>query len=181
MGEVTELLGRSASGDTLARTRLYELLYTELTALARAQLSRAGHITLDASALVHESWLRTTQSAAETPTRRAQFFGFAASVMRSVIVDHVRRRDADKRGGGDHPVTLSTSLPDAPALTSVLQIDEALVALAAIDTRCHDVVEMRYFAGLNHAEIAAALGVSEPTVKRDWRRAKAFLYDYLTA
>lgn len=180
MGEVTELLKRSSAGDAEARSALYTLLYGELTGLARSQLAKAGPITLDPSALVHESWLRTSQTPAPLPGGRPQFFGFAASVMRNVIIDHVRRRDADKRGGGAEPVTLSTSLPDGTlGQTSVLKLDDALRELAAIDPRCHNVVEMRYFAGLSHAEIASSLGVSEPTIKRDWRRAKAFLFDYL--
>jgi RNA polymerase sigma factor (TIGR02999 family) len=130
--------------------------------------------------LVHESWLRATQGQGDIPSERAQFFGFAASVMRSVVIDHVRRRDAGKRGGGQTDVTLSTSLPDRDeSPLSLLDLDSGLRELQRIDARCHDVVEMRYFAGLNHSEIAAALGVSEPTVKRDWRRAKAFLLDYL--
>jgi RNA polymerase sigma factor (TIGR02999 family) len=181
MGEVTELLRRSSAGDARARSELYTLLYADLTRLARAQLAKAGAITLDPVALVHESWLRTSQTHADLPLARPQFFGFAASVMRNVVIDHVRRRDAEKRGGGLDAVTLSTSLPDGTiGKASVLRLDEALRELATVDERCHAVVEMRYFAGLNHAEIADSLGVSEPTIKRDWRRAKAFLFDFLS-
>lgn len=181
MGEVTELLKRSSAGDSGARSELYTLLYADLTGLARAQLAKAGAITLDPAALVHESWLRTSQTAAALPAARPQFFGFAASVMRNVVIDHVRRRDAEKRGGGLDPVTLSTSMPDGTiGKSSLLRLDEALRELAKLDERCHSIVEMRYFAGLSHAEIAESLGVSVPTIKRDWRRAKAFLFDFLS-
>lgn len=180
MGAVTELLKRSSNGDREARSELYTLLYDDLTALARSQLAQSGAITLDPVALVHESWLKASQTPADLPQARPQFFGFAASVMRNVVIDHVRRRDAEKRGGGQALMTLSTSLPDGTiGKASILRLDDALRELAEVDRRCHDVVEMRYFAGLSHSEIASALGISEPTVKRDWRRAKAFLYDYL--
>jgi RNA polymerase sigma factor (TIGR02999 family) len=180
VGEITDQLQRAAAGDAAARERVYTLLYHELKRLARGHLSRAGAITLDPSALVHEAWLRSHGTAAGP--HRAAFFAHASAVMRSVIVDHVRARSADKRGGGHAEVTLSTSAIDGlPAEPGVLQIDDALQALARIDERCHRVVEMRYFGGLTLEEIAGVLELSVPTLKRDWRRARAFLYDYLAS
>jgi len=102
--------------------------------------------------------------------------------MRSVIVDHARARAAGKRGGGLADVTLGTgALEGLPQPPDALQVDEALQALARVDARCHSVVEMRYFGGMTLEEIAAVLELSVPTLKRDWRRARAFLFDYLNA
>jgi RNA polymerase sigma factor (TIGR02999 family) len=113
---------------------------------------------------------------------RKQFFAYASAVMRSVIVDHVRERAAQKRGGGVAEVTLSTAafegLPDQP---DAVRVDEALQALGRIDERGHRLVEMRYFGGMTLEEIAEVLGFSVPTLKRDWQRARAFLFDYLRA
>lgn len=179
MGDITLLLQASAAGDAGAHSQLYERLYGELTRLARGHLADAGAITLDPPALVHESWLRASGSTHDASHRRA-FFAFASAVMRSVIVDHVRRRTAEKRGGGAEAVTLSTSLPgDGVAPVTVIALDTAMRALARVDERCHRVVEMRCFGGLELEEIADVLGVSTPTVKRDWRRARAYLYEAL--
>jgi RNA polymerase sigma factor (TIGR02999 family) len=180
MSEITEQLGRAAAGEAGAQERLYELLYRELKRLARGHLARVGPITLDPTAIVHEVWMRSRS--ADPATSRSQFFAHASSVMRSVIVDHVRERQALKRGGGNAPVTLETAALNAlPGHHEVLQVDEALRALAKVDERCHRVVEMRYFGGLTEEEVAQALGLSVPTIKRDWRRARAFLFDYLRA
>jgi RNA polymerase sigma factor (TIGR02999 family) len=178
VGEITGHLQRAAAGDDAAREQVYTLLYGELKRLARGHLSRAGAITLDPSALVHEAWLRSHDT--QSGVSRGAFFAHASAVMRSVIVDHVRARGAEKRGGGEAEVTLSTQALDGlPPAPGVLQVDDALRALARIDERCHRVVEMRYFGGLTLEEIAEATELSVPTLKRDWRRARAFLYDYL--
>lgn len=178
MGEITEQLGRAAAGGPGAQERLFTLLYRELQRLARGHLSAAGPVTLDPTAIVHEVWMRSR--GAEPAVSRAQFFAYASRVMRSVIVDLVRERRAHKRGGGKAAVTLETAALQAlPGQPEVLQIDEALQALAKVDARCHHVVEMRYFGGLSEEEVAQALGLSVATVKRDWRRARAFLFDYL--
>jgi RNA polymerase sigma factor (TIGR02999 family) len=185
VSEITALLQRASAGEAGARDRLYTLLYAELKRLARSHLSRAGPITLDPSAIVHEAWLRSAASVAAGS--RGQFFAHASAAMRSVIVDHVRARSADKRGGGHADVTLSTGrldrLSDSLAATEpeALRVDEALQALARIDERCHRVVEMRYFGGMTLEEIAEVMALSVPTLKRDWRRARAFLFDYLSA
>jgi RNA polymerase sigma factor (TIGR02999 family) len=180
VSDITVLLSQVQTGDTAARERLYTLLYAELRRLARAHLSRAGGLTLEPSSLVHEVWLRTGQGA--LGNSRRQFFAHASVVMRSVLVDQFRERAASKRGGGLDAVTLDTSALEAlPAPAAPLGLMDALDALSRVDERCHRVVAMRYFAGLSEEEIGDELGVSVPTVKRDWRKARAFLREQLSA
>lgn len=177
MSEITQLLEKCQSGEPGAKDRLYTLLYADLKRLARAQLSKSGPITLDPSAIVHDLWLRCVG----TPSahNRQQFFSYASAVMRSVVVDHVRAHAAQKRNRGME-VTLSTAcLDELPVQPDLLGIDDALNALEEIDARCHAVVEMRYFCGMTLEEIADALQMSVPTIKRDWQRARAFLFDFL--
>ena len=180
MSEITLLLEQCQAGDAAAKGRLYTLLYQDLKRLARAQLAKAGPITLDPSSIVHDAWLRCDGG---TPTgSRKQFFAYASAVMRSVIVDHVRERAAQKRGGGVAAVTLSTgAFEDLPHPCDALAVDEALRALERVDERGHKLVEMRYFGGMTLEEIAEVMALSVPTLKRDWRRARAFLFDYLSA
>ncbi|HEY0817774.1 MAG TPA: ECF-type sigma factor [Rhizobacter sp.] len=180
MSEITVLLEQSQAGDAAARDRLFTLLYADLKRLARSHLAKSGPITLDPSTIVHEAWLRCGD--APGGSSRGQFFAYASTVMRSVIVDHVRERAAQKRGGGVASVTLSTSaLEDLPGEPDALAVDEALQALGRVDARGHKLVEMRYFAGMTMEEIAEVMELSVPTLKRDWRRARAFLFDYLSA
>jgi RNA polymerase sigma factor (TIGR02999 family) len=178
MSEITLLLERCQAGDTAAKDRLYTLLYTDLKRLARAHLAKAGPITLDPSSIVHDAWLRC--DGGQNTGSRKQFFAYASAVMRSVIVDHVRERGAQKRGGGHADLTLSTAAFDAlPGQPDALGVDEALQALGRVDARGHQLVEMRYFGGMTLEEIAEVMELSVPTLKRDWRRARAFLFDYL--
>jgi RNA polymerase sigma factor (TIGR02999 family) len=153
--------------------------YDELALLARARLARAGPVTLlDTTALVHECYLRLLKVGDLQPSDRAHFFGYAGRVMRSIIVDAVRQRSADRRGGAAVHVTLATDQPQAddPAIEELLAIDAALSRLAAFDPRLVQVVELRYFVGLSNQEIAAALDVDERTVRRDWDKARALLH-----
>jgi RNA polymerase sigma factor (TIGR02999 family) len=183
MGEITQLLLQSRDGDTDARNRLFALLYAELRSLARAQLRRDSTLTLlDAPALVNEAFLRLTRSTDLPGQNRSMFLAYASTVMRSVIVDYVRGRGAAKRGGDQPPITLTNSMAglgvDEPEVES---LDRALRRLERIDERGHKVVEMRYFGGLGIEEVADVLGTSAATVKRDWQRARAFLYAELQA
>ena len=175
MTEITLLLTALAGGDAAARDRLYTLLYPELKRLARSHLAGHAPMTLEPAALIHEVWLKSAGQ--EAALHRGQFFAHASKVMRSVIVDHVRERRADKRGGGFADVTLSTHAMEQLAPPDVLKLDDVLQTLERADGRAHQVVEMRFFGGLEMEEIAALLGVSVPTVKRDWRKARAFLFD----
>lgn len=179
MSEITTLLHAAHAGDREAADRAYTLLYAELRRLAHSRLRREGDLTaLDTTALVHESYLRLQGAAAPAFPDRHHFLSYASRVMRSVVVDLVRARRADRRGGGESPLTLSTTLAhDLPGggEDEVLRVHEALAELAAVDERLAGVVEMRYFGGLSEAEIAAALGVTERTVQRDWHKARLFL------
>lgn len=179
--EITQLLHRAARGDAPARDQLYAALYRELSRLARRHLATSGTISLDASAVLHDAFLRI--SAAQTSgefVNRREFFGYASAVMRNVIVDYVRQRQAHKRGSGERQLTLNTALAESlVADDGILDLHEALAALERIDARCHHVVEMRYFGGLTEEEIADVLAISVPTVKRDWRKARAFLFQHL--
>lgn len=178
--EVTLLLQRTAAGDTSARDPLYRVLYPMLMRLARSHLARAGTMSLDAPGLLHEAYLRLNEQTKLPDRNRRVFFAYASRVMRSVVIDYVRERGARKRGGGLAPETLSANQPDSMFVdNSVGDVERALHALEAADARAFRVVEMRYFAGLREEDVADVLEVSLPTVKRDWRKARAFLYQHL--
>ena len=170
----------------MAETRqgedLFELLYHELRRLARSRLASGGrNVLLDTTALVHESFLRL-QGAGKVDLRdRNHFMAYAATAMRSVIVDYVRQRAAEKRGGDVDHVTLDTGLAETLGATDaeIVEVHEALEALGQVDPRLVQVVEMRYFAGLSDDEIGAALGVAGRTVRRDWDRARLLLAEML--
>lgn len=183
LGDITLLLERARSGDPDAREALFEQIYPELKLLARQRLRQASALTLlDASSLVHEVYLRLTRQRALPSGSRRIFFAYVSKIMRSVVLDYVRERRALKRGGGGHMVTLHTgdaqmdaNQPDVEAL------DLALRELAKIDERSHQIVEMRYFGGFSIDEISDALDLSAATVKRDWQKARAFLFAALQA
>ena len=178
--DITAVLNQAVGGDIAARERLYALLYGELVRLARSHLAGSGAVSLNPSAIVHEAYLRMLKREA-TPVRdRRAFFAYASSVMRSVLIDHVRERAADKRGGGEAPLTLTTGvLNQAIVAEDFTRLNDALLELRHVDDRCYQVVEMRYFAGMTEEDIAQELSVSVPTVKRDWRKARAFLFEQL--
>jgi len=178
--EVTQLLQRAASGDASAREPLYRALYPMLMRLAHGHLARAGTMSLDASGLLHEAYLRLNGQDNLPDTNRRVFFAYASRVMRSVIVDYVRERGAQKRGSNIPAITLSNNLAESIfSENSLNDIERALRALEEEDERAFRVVEMRYFAGLREEDIACILEVSLPTVKRDWRKARAFLFEQL--
>jgi RNA polymerase sigma factor (TIGR02999 family) len=157
---------------------LFPLLYDELRRLARSRLSSGGrNVLLDTTALVHESFLRLHGAGKVELTDRDHFMAYAATAMRSVIVDYVRRKASEKRGGDVEHVTLDTGLADSLGATDeeIVEVHEALEALAKVDARLVQVVEMRYFAGLTDDEIGAALGMTGRTVRRDWERARLLL------
>jgi RNA polymerase sigma factor (TIGR02999 family) len=178
MTEITALLRAAVGGDRLAADQAYALLYADLRRLARSRLRKSGEMTLlDTTALVHESFLRLNGGRALDFPDRHHFLAYAAKVMRAVVVDLVRARLADRRGGEAEHVTLHTTVVDgkAPREDEVLRVHEALDELAALEPRLAQVVELRYFGGLSEAEVAAALGVTERTVQRDWQKARMFL------
>ena len=178
MSDITSLLKAAADGDRHAADQAFALLYADLQRLAHSRMRRSGNMTmLDTTALVHESWLRFRGAGDAVFADQRHFMGYAARVMHSVVVDFVRARQAAKAGGGIEHVTLNTALGDSLSNNhdEILQVDEAMQALAQADRRLHDVVELRYFGGLGEAEIAGILGVTERTVQRDWQKARMFL------
>jgi len=178
----THLLQVARSGDRSALDALMPRVYSELRVLAHARLrrSRPGD-TLNTTALVHEAYLKLTAN--ETPAfeDRRHFFALAARAMRFVLVGYARERTAQKRGGGTPDVRLDEGIVVAAGAADVeaadlLTLDAALEQLAAVSDRLAEVVELRFFGGMQYDEIAGATGRSEATVKRDWRRARAWLY-----
>jgi RNA polymerase sigma factor (TIGR02999 family) len=180
--DVTELLQAWSGGDRAALDRLMPLVYDELKRVAARHLAgeRAGH-TLQATALVHEAYLKLVDQRSARWQNRAQFFAVAAQLMRRILVDHARAHAAAKRGAGATRVTLSAleeTGVDQPDL-DVVALDAALDRLAALDPRQARVVELRYFGGLSLEETASVVEISPATVKRDWAMARAWLYQQL--
>lgn len=178
MADITLLLREAGSGDPLAAESLYRMLYEELRRLARHRVRAAGELTLlDTTALVHESYLRLGGLQAGDFVDRQHFLAYAARAMRSVVVDMVRARQAQRRGGDVAHVTLDTAIAEDHAVhdEEVVRVHEALDTLAASDPRLARVVELRYFGGLSEPEVAAILGVTERTVQRDWAKARVYL------
>jgi RNA polymerase sigma factor (TIGR02999 family) len=175
---LTILLARVSAGDRAARDALFAAVYPELKRLAHGRLHRGGRNTvLDTTALVHESYLRLVQTGALGFDDRRAFFGYAARVMRSVIVDGVRARQAERRGGGVEKLTLGTEPTHGVVQHDehVLQVHAALEQLEQADARAAQMVEMRYFGGYTDREIADTLDVTERTVQRDWEKARMLL------
>jgi len=183
--KVTELLLSWGQGDPAALDRLVPLLYDDLRRVARGHLrrERPGH-SLQATALVHEVFLRLVDVDRMTLKSRTHFFALSARLMRQILVDHARRQRASKRGAGATVISLTeaagAAAPTSTSIVDVLALDEALDALSSFDVRQCRVVELRFFAGLNIPETADALGVSTPTVERDWAMAKAWLHQRLS-
>jgi RNA polymerase sigma factor (TIGR02999 family) len=180
---VTVLLAAWAAGDRSAYERLFALVYAQLKRVADRQMrgERPGH-TLEPTALVHEAFLELAGQRSARFANRGHFLSIAAFVMRRVLVEHARSRDAAKRGGGKVAMELSERLaaPES-AWDEIAAVDQALDRYAALDARGAEVVVLRYFGGLTHDEIAEALGVSLSTVKREWTAAKAWLRRELEA
>ncbi len=178
-GEITVLLDAARDGDRSAMDRVLATLYQELHSMARRQLAGQHGHTLDATALVHEAYLKLIGrgNGAAQFDDRAHFFAYAASAMRSVVVDYARQRLAQKRGGDQHRVTdLPEDIEGGLRLDEdMLGLDTALTRLHAVEPRLTQVVELRYFAGLSELEIAALLQRSERSVRRDWQKARMFL------
>jgi RNA polymerase sigma factor (TIGR02999 family) len=180
--EITRLLSAARGGDPVAADALFDRVYRELHRLAHRQLGAHGRPgdTLDTTALVHESYLRLAQPADLSAADRAHFFNLAARVMRQVVVDYARRKDAAKRSGPEVRIELGgpwepAAESDARLTGDLLALDAALERLAAQSPRLSRLVELRFFAGLGFAEIGEVQGLTERTAKRDWRKARAFL------
>ncbi len=178
MDELSQLIARVNAEESGAREQLFAAAYDELRKLARSRLYSGGRCTvLDTTALVHESYLRFMRNGALQSADRRAFFAYAANVMRSVIIDTVRERQALRRGGDLQRLTLDTAVSDAlpNGEEEVLRVHDALAALAEVEPRLAQVVEMRYFGGYSDLEIAEALGLTDRTVRRDWDKARRLL------
>ena len=178
-GDMTQLLAAAGRGEPGALDRLFHQLYPELRRIARARMRHTDErVVLDTTSLVHECYLRLLRLERLDAADRSHFLAYAARAMRSVVVDIVRERQAQRRGGDQIFVTLNTAADSTKHAgeNDVLDVHEALEALARIGPRLVQVVEMRYFVGLDNTAIAQALGISTRTVERDWERARSFLY-----
>ena len=180
--DVTRLLDAAGAGDRDAYERLYGRVYAELRGMAESTMrrERAGH-TLQPTALVNEAYLRLGAEAANWENRR-HFFGAAALAMRRILVDHARRKLAERRGAGGQRVTLTDLEVSAPATgLDVLAVNEALEQLSLEEPRLAEVVNLRFFAGMSIEDTARALDLSPATVKRDWTYARAWLGERIEA
>jgi len=184
-GEVTRLLAAARAGDRAAFDDIYQLVYRELRRIAHGQRGRAApDAMLSTTALVNEAYLKLVPASRSRIDDRRHFFSLAARAMRQILVDAARRRATEKRGAG-----VLTDVPDIEQIgqaspqraEEVVALDAALDRLESLDERLGKLVELRFFAGLSVDEIAELLAVSDRTVKREWRRAKAFLQHELEA
>ena len=175
--EVTRLLEQVADGDEMAVRQLLPTIYDDLHEMAQAYFRKqeAGH-SLQPTAIVHEAFVKLVATSSRWQDR-AHFYAVAATAMRQILIDHARRKRAEKRGGGERDrVTLGNLVaPSGAGEIDILALDEAMTRLAVLDPRQHRIVELRFFADLQEEEIAAVIGVSRTTVQTEWRLAKAWL------
>jgi RNA polymerase sigma factor (TIGR02999 family) len=178
MGDITELLDRARDGDSQALDAVFDALYDELRQMARSRLrTHPKDVLLDTAGVVNDCYLRFVRTRRVTPADRHHFLAYCSQAMRSVIVDMVRASRRERRGGK----VFHTSLSVEPALdraieeVDVLDVHEALNALAQIDPRLAQVVEMRYFGGLTEKQIGEILGLTDRTIRRDWEKARLYL------
>ncbi len=174
--DVTQVLAALHAGDAGAHDRLLGVVYDELRSLARGYLNRQkpGH-TLEPTGLVHEAFIRLVHQEEPSYENRVHFFAVAAKAMRQLLIDHARRKQAEKRGGGWDRVTLSGLKSDGASEIDLLDLDHALTELGDLDPQQCRIVELRFFGGLTIEETAEEVGVSTSTVEREWRAAKAWL------
>lgn len=174
---IATLLQRLSDGDESAAEELLPLVYDELHSLARHYMAREKtHHTLQATALVHEAWMRLANDATPQWRSREQFLGLAARAMRHVLVDHARRRDARKRSGAAERLPFEALLElYEEAGPPMVELDEALAKLSVVDAQLVRIVELRFFFGASNEDIAQALNVSTRTVERGWKTAQAWL------
>lgn len=177
---VTALLARARGGDEAARDSAFVAVYEELKRAARLQLRRSRD-AVDTTVLVHEAYLKLAGGAPLAAVDRNHLLALSARAMRQVLVDHARHAQALKRGGGEDALTLTANLGEDAAAVDVLALEGLLDNLQRIDARAAQVVELRYFGGYSEPEIAGLLGISESTLGRDWRKARAFLFSELSA
>lgn len=180
--QVTRLLNAAARGDRNAPNELYGLIYDQLRSIAQRRMAgeRAGH-TLQATALVNEACMRLLGQPRAGWSGRGHFFAAAAAAMRQILIDHARARNADKRGGGRAALSIASvaDLATSSDPSGILALDDAILRLEKVDTVAASVVRLRFYAGLDPAEVAEVLGASERTVRREWAFARGWLRDAL--
>lgn len=178
MSDATRILERAQAGDPHAATQLLPLVYDELRKLAAHKLAQeAPGQTLQATALVHEAWLRLVGAGQEYWDNRSHFFAAAAEAMRRILIDRARSKSAARHGGRPNRIDLDrVTVATEDTDEAVLAVHEALDRLAAVHPVKAEVVKLRYFVGMNHRQVAQALGFSEATVRRHWTFARAWLY-----
>lgn len=180
--EITELLNQWKGGDREALDRLVPIVYADLRQLAKHYLGgeRAEH-TLQTTALVNEAYMKLAQAESVNWQDRKHFFRVAARIMRHILVNYALAHKADKRGGGQQDLPLDEVMIAAEGRdVEIIALNEALEKLAEVDERKTQLIELRYFAGLDQEQTAEALGISRATLNREWRLAKAWLHAYLT-
>lgn len=178
MGDITRLLALQRDGDPAAERELFDRVYGELKRIAQREI-HGGANTLSPTAVVHEAYLRMQMQQGFAPADRRSFFAFSAKLIRDVLCDAARARQAQKRGGDWKQITL-TGLEDAGGdAVDVLAVDQALTALAELDPRQAQIVDLRFFGGLEMIEIAEHLQLSRATVQRDWEAARIALFALL--
>jgi RNA polymerase sigma factor (TIGR02999 family) len=182
MEEITQLLSNWREGDGEALERLVPLVYPELRRMARRQMGRENpNHTLQTSALINEAYLKLIDRQQTDWQDRAHFYAVAAQVMRHILIDHARRHLYDKRGGGAQHVALDdVDIKDERA-ADLVALDEALNTLVKLDPRRSQIIELKFFAGLNAEEIGEVMNISPSTVQREWRAAKAWLHHTMTS
>lgn len=180
---ISALLGEAERGDGVAASKLFDVLYIELHRLAKRQLARQGFpVSLSATTLLHEAYLEMAALQGRSFPDEGRFMGYAARVMRGVIIDHARNRLAIKRGGQFEITSLAADVGDDAADDQELtRISQALDELAEVDSSLSQIVDLRFFCGLSFGEIAGLRGVSERTVQRQWEKARIYLHRSLRA
>lgn len=176
--DITHMVQAAAGGDAMALHDLFAAVYAELKRLAHRQLAGNGSATIDTTGLVHETYLKLAGPQLLRLNDRSHFYTTAARAMRQIVIDHARRRSAEKRGGGAAQVTLDENdAADALDPLQLIHLDGALNRLNELEPRLSELVELRFFAGLSVEQVAELRDVAPRTVLRDWRRARAFLFD----
>ena len=177
--DITALVHAAGEGDRAALKALFAAVYDEIKRLARRQLAAHPQPTLDTTGLVHEAYLKLVQPAGLVLRDRGHFFAIAAKAMRQIVIDHARRRTAAKRGGDAIHIVTITEISENDSLDpeTLTRLDSALTQLGDLEPRLAELVEMRFFAGLSVEQVAELREVAPRTVIRDWRRARAYLFD----
>ena len=178
MAEMTALIAAARGGDKAAEGRLFEAVYADLHRIAQRHLRASNPDGARATSLVHEVYLRMARGDGLALNDRTHFFAVASRAMRQIVIDHVRSRQTEKRGGGVDAISLDSAVVAVAAGRDeeLLVLDEALKRLELLDPRLARFVELRFYGGLQLEELAEVVGLSERTLKRDWRKARAFLY-----